>query len=114
MCVCMLLYACYYMRVCMLLYACYCMHVRDMFDSLPLLPGSPPGSPQRQRSVPVPAGQVLRHIVRHGRQDHPVWPQGGLSQTLAHVEGQGRGHHGKGHRQRVRLRRVSAKYIIYI
>lgn len=43
--------------------------------------------PLRQRHLLVSTGQVLRHTSGHRGQVRPVWTQSGLSETVAHVEG---------------------------
>ena len=39
--------------------------------------------------LPVPAGQALRRLLRHGRQGHPVRKAQRHLQVLAPVEGEG-------------------------
>ena len=39
-----------------------------------------------QGGLPVPAGQGVRHQVRHGRQGHTVWAPQRRLQALAYVE----------------------------
>lgn len=59
----------------------------------------PLGGALRERRLPLPEGQVLRHQVRHRRQARAVRQAGGRPQVLVHVEGEGHVRIREAHRQ---------------
>lgn len=48
----------------------------------------PQRGPLVQREISLPEGQILRHLIRHGRQAHTMREAGGCPQVLVHVEGE--------------------------